>query len=113
MDDRVILVRFSVREPGLSLLQSVHTGSGTHPASCSLGTWVPFADWGMTLTVRFHLMLSLKTAWSYTSKSDSFVFRIGAHLPVHFNIILLATISHFLSGFLHIRSRYTLREEHI
>lgn len=60
-----------------SLLQNVQTGSGTNPASCALDAGVSFADWGMTQTVRFPLMMSLESMWSYTSKPHIFVLWIG------------------------------------
>jgi hypothetical protein len=42
LDDRAIGVRFPARAKDFSSNLFVHTGSGAHPASCTMGTGGPF-----------------------------------------------------------------------
>jgi hypothetical protein len=42
LDDRAIGVRCPVRTKGFSSSLCVQTGSGAHPASCTMGTGGPF-----------------------------------------------------------------------
>jgi len=73
-----------------SVLQNVQTGSGAHPASCSLGTGV--LSWGLKwlghyINHRPPSSANLKNEWSYTSSPfmclncmDSENFYIFLHL---------------------------------
>jgi hypothetical protein len=42
LDDRAIGVRFPAEAKDFSSILCVQTGSGAHPASCPMGTGVPF-----------------------------------------------------------------------
>jgi hypothetical protein len=42
LDDRAIGVRSPAGAKDFSSSLCVQTGSGTHPASCTMGTWGPF-----------------------------------------------------------------------
>jgi hypothetical protein len=42
LDDRAIGVRFSAGAKDFSSIPCVQTGSGAHPASCTVGTGGPF-----------------------------------------------------------------------
>jgi hypothetical protein len=42
LDDRAIKVRYPDEARDISSNRCVQTGSGVHPASCTMGTWGPF-----------------------------------------------------------------------
>jgi hypothetical protein len=60
LDDRVTGVRSQVGAKDFSSIFCVQTGSGAHPASCTMGTGAPFPGvkrgWGVTLTTHSHLV---------------------------------------------------------
>jgi hypothetical protein len=69
LDDRAIEVR-SPPEADVPSNLCVQTGSGAHPASCTMGTGVPFLGLkrgrGVTLTTHPHLVPMLRMCRSYT-----------------------------------------------
>jgi hypothetical protein len=60
LDDRAIGVRSLAEAADFSSSLCVQTGSGAHPASCTMGTGGPFPggkrDRGVTLTTHPHLV---------------------------------------------------------
>jgi hypothetical protein len=44
LDDRAIAVRSPAEARDFSSNLFVHTGSGAHPDSCTMGTWGPFPE---------------------------------------------------------------------
>jgi hypothetical protein len=71
LDDRAIEVRSSAEAKDSSCSLCVQTGSGAHPASCTMGTGGPFAGAkprpGVTLTTHPHLVPRSRMSRSYTS----------------------------------------------
>jgi hypothetical protein len=71
LDDRVIEVRFPAEVADFSSSLCVQTGSGAHPASCTLDTGGPFSELkhgrGVTLTTHLHLMPRTRMSRSYGS----------------------------------------------
>jgi hypothetical protein len=70
-DDRAIGVRSPAGAKDFSSVLCVQTGSGAHPASCTMGTGSPFPGAkrgrGMTLTTHPHLVPRSRMSRSYTS----------------------------------------------
>jgi hypothetical protein len=70
LDDRVIEVRSPAEAEDFSSTLCVQTGSGAHPASCTMGTGGPFPGakrgWGVTLTTQPHLVPRSRMSRSYT-----------------------------------------------
>jgi hypothetical protein len=60
LDDRAIRVRSPAGAKDFSSSLFVQTGSGAHPASCTMGTGGPFSGvkrgWAVTLTTHPHLV---------------------------------------------------------
>jgi hypothetical protein len=71
LDDRAIEIRSSAGAKDFSSNLCVRTGSGAHPASCTMGTGGPFAgakrSRGVTLTTHSHLVPRSWMSRSYTS----------------------------------------------
>jgi hypothetical protein len=71
LDDRVIGVRSPAGAKDLSSNLCVQTGSGVHPAPCTMGTEGPFPGakrgQGVTLTTHPHLVPRSRMSRSYTS----------------------------------------------
>jgi hypothetical protein len=71
LNDRAIEVRSPQRRRDFSSSVCVQTGSGAHPASCSMGTGVLSPGLkrgrGVTLTTHPHLMPRSRMSRSYTS----------------------------------------------
>jgi hypothetical protein len=71
LDYRAIRVRSPAGAKDFSSNLCVQTGSGAHPASCTMGTEGPFPgakrDRGVTLTTHPHLMSRSRMSRSYTS----------------------------------------------
>jgi hypothetical protein len=71
LDDRAMKFTFSVDANYFSPSLCVQTGSGAHPASCTMGTGGPFpgakARLGVTLTTLPHLVPRSRMSRSYTS----------------------------------------------
>jgi hypothetical protein len=71
LDDRAIEVRSLVEAEDFFSSLCVQTGSGAHPASCTMGTGVLYPGlkrgWGVTLTTHPHLVLRSRMSRSYTS----------------------------------------------
>jgi hypothetical protein len=71
LDDRVIGVRSPVGVKDFSSNLCVQTGSGAHPASCTMGTGGPFPGAkrgrGVTLTTHPHLVPRSRMSRSYSS----------------------------------------------
>jgi hypothetical protein len=71
LDDRAIGVRSPAGAKDFSSILSVQTGSGDHPASCTMGAGGPFpgdkARPGMTLTTHPHLVPTSRMNRSYAS----------------------------------------------
>jgi hypothetical protein len=62
LDDRAIEVRFPAGAKEFSSILCVQTGSGAHPASCTVGTGAPFlgAKRGRGVTLTTHPPSSVK-----------------------------------------------------
>jgi hypothetical protein len=71
LDDRPIGVRSAAGANDFSSSVCVQTGSGAHPASCTMGTGGPFPGAklgrGVTLTTHPHLVPRSRMSRSYTS----------------------------------------------
>jgi hypothetical protein len=68
LHDRATEVRSPAEEKGFSSILCVQTGSGAHPASCTMGTRVLSpAGRDVTLTTHPHLVPTYKMSRSYTS----------------------------------------------
>jgi hypothetical protein len=71
LDDREIRVRSPAGTKEFSSNLCVQTGSGAHPASCTMGTGGPFPGAkrgpGMTLTTQPHLVPRSRMSRGYTS----------------------------------------------
>jgi hypothetical protein len=71
LDDRAIEVRSPVEAKDFSSSHCVQTGSGAHPASCTMGTGGPLPrvkrGLGVTLTTHPHLVPRSRMIRSYTS----------------------------------------------
>jgi hypothetical protein len=76
LDDRANEVPSPADAKNFSSRLCVQTGSGAHPASCTMGTGGPFPGakrgLGVTLTTPPHLMPRSKMSRSYTSSLPSF-----------------------------------------
>jgi hypothetical protein len=74
LDDQAIEVRSPAEAKDFSSNLCVQTGSGAHPASCTMGTRVLSPGlkrgWGVTLTTRPHLVPRSRMR-SYTSSPPS------------------------------------------
>jgi hypothetical protein len=70
-EDRALGVRFPAVAKDFSSNLCVLTGSGTHPASCTMGTGGPFPGAkrgrGVMLTTHPHLVPRSRVSRSYTS----------------------------------------------
>jgi hypothetical protein len=77
LDDRVIEARFPAQARDFSSNLCVQTGSGAHPASCTMGTRGSVSgvkrDRGVTLTTHPHPVLRSWMSRSYTSSSPSWI----------------------------------------
>jgi hypothetical protein len=76
LDDRAIGVRSPARAKDFPSSLCVQTGSGAHPASCTMGTGGPFpggksAAGAVTLTTHPHLVPRSRISRSYTSSPPS------------------------------------------
>jgi hypothetical protein len=75
LDDRAIEVRSPAETTVFSSNLCVQTGSGAHPASCTMGTGGPFpgakCSRGVTLTTHPHLAPRSRMSRSYTSSPPS------------------------------------------
>jgi hypothetical protein len=75
MDDRAIEFRSPAEANDFSSSLCVQTGSGAHPASCTLGTGGHFPGLkrglGVTLTTHPHLVMRSRMSRSYTSSPPS------------------------------------------
>jgi hypothetical protein len=75
LDDRAIKVQSSAGAKDFSSNLCVQTGSGAHPASCTMGTGVPSQGLkrgrGVTLTIHPHLVPRSRMSRSYTSSPPS------------------------------------------
>jgi hypothetical protein len=71
LDDRAIEVRSPAGEEDFSSIHCVQTGSGAHPASCTMGTGGPFpggkARPGRDADHSAHLGPRSRMSWCYTS----------------------------------------------
>jgi hypothetical protein len=71
LDDRAIGFRSPAGAKDFSSNLCVQTGSGAHPASCTMGTGGPFPvakrGWGVTLTTHPHIVPRSRMSRSYTS----------------------------------------------
>jgi hypothetical protein len=65
LDDRAVGVRSPAGVRDFSSSLCVQTGSGAHPASCTMGTGGPFPR-GVTLTTHPHLVPRSRMSRSYT-----------------------------------------------
>jgi hypothetical protein len=74
-DDQTIEVRFPAEAKEFSSNFCVQTGSGAHPASCTIGTGVLSpglkSGRGVTLTTHSHLVPRSRMSRSYTSSPPS------------------------------------------
>jgi hypothetical protein len=71
LDDQAIGVRSPAEAKNFFSILCVQTGSGAHPASCTMGTGGPFPGAkrgrGVTVTTHPHLVPRSRISWSYTS----------------------------------------------
>jgi hypothetical protein len=73
LDDQAIGVRSPAGAKDFSSSLCVQTGSGAHPASCTMGTGGPFPGaklgWSVTLTTHPHLVPRSRMSSNYTFSS--------------------------------------------
>jgi hypothetical protein len=84
LDDRAIVVRSPAEAKDFSSSLCVQTGSGAHPASCTMGTGGPVPEAkrgrGVTLTTHPHLVPRSRMSRSYISSPQAPSWRVAGLL---------------------------------